>query len=273
MDESVIQQAAEAIKCADSMIIGAGAGMGVDSGLPDFRGSAGFWQAYPALKGKDFTQMANPAGFKSNPKQAWGFYGHRLNLYRETVPHQGFHQLKQLAEGMPNGYQVFTSNVDGQFQLAGFDEHRIYECHGSIHHLQCARPCGGSIWSADYLKVKVDESKCLAASELPQCPQCNAIARPNILMFGDYAWNSERSDEQQRRMVRNIQTMKNPVIIELGAGVSVPTVRYFCESQPGFLIRINPRDCEINTDGVVINLGAKSALSLICEYLDLKPET
>ena len=42
-------RAAELIAQADSLIIGAGAGMGVDSGLPDFRGRNGFWRAYPAL--------------------------------------------------------------------------------------------------------------------------------------------------------------------------------------------------------------------------------
>ena len=51
---------------ADSLIISAGAGMGVDSGLPDFRGNQGMWQAYPEL-GKqriDFTEIANPAAFR-----------------------------------------------------------------------------------------------------------------------------------------------------------------------------------------------------------------
>lgn len=85
---------------ADSLIISAGAGMGVDSGLPDFRGNQGMWRAYPEL-GKqriDFTEIANPAAFKCQPHLAWGFYGHRLALYRQTMPHQGFNLLKQLAE-------------------------------------------------------------------------------------------------------------------------------------------------------------------------------
>lgn len=71
---------------ADSLIISAGAGMGVDSGLPDFRGNQGMWRAYPEL-GKqriDFTEIANPAAFKFQPNLAWGFYGHRLALYRQT---------------------------------------------------------------------------------------------------------------------------------------------------------------------------------------------
>ena len=45
-----LDRAAEAVASADTLLIGAGAGMGVDSGLPDFRGDKGFWRAYPALR-------------------------------------------------------------------------------------------------------------------------------------------------------------------------------------------------------------------------------
>ena len=46
--------------------------MGVDCGLPDFRGDDGFWKAYPVIKdlGYSFSQMANPTWFESNPKLA-----------------------------------------------------------------------------------------------------------------------------------------------------------------------------------------------------------
>jgi NAD-dependent SIR2 family protein deacetylase len=93
--ENSIQRAAELISDADSLVIAAGAGMGVDSGLPGFRGKEGFWKAYPALAKSQigFTDIACPDTFESNPKLAWGFYGHRLNLYRNTKPHMGFRYL------------------------------------------------------------------------------------------------------------------------------------------------------------------------------------
>ena len=139
--EDRVRQAAAAIQAADALLITAGAGMGVDSGLPDFRGTQGFWQAYPAIAtlGLSFEQMANPASFAENPHLAWAFYGHRLNLYRQTAPHQGFRQLLEIGRAKPRGYFVFTSNVDGQFQRAGFAAERMVECHGSIHHFQCSR--------------------------------------------------------------------------------------------------------------------------------------
>jgi NAD-dependent SIR2 family protein deacetylase len=87
--DNKVRQAAEAIKATDALFLTAGAGMGVDSGLPDFRGAQGFWRAYPVLAklGLSFEEMANPAWFTKNPHLAWAFYGHRLNLYRKTAPH------------------------------------------------------------------------------------------------------------------------------------------------------------------------------------------
>ena len=60
-----IQKAKQIIKDAEAILITAGAGMGVDSGLPDFRGNEGFWKAYPPIKklGLDFADMANPKWF------------------------------------------------------------------------------------------------------------------------------------------------------------------------------------------------------------------
>ena len=86
---AAVRQAAKAVASAEALLIGAGAGMGVDSGLPDFRGNQGFWRAYPPYQnlGLDFVSLANPRWFASAPALAWGFYGHRLNLYRATQPH------------------------------------------------------------------------------------------------------------------------------------------------------------------------------------------
>src|ERR1700737_5026799 len=121
--EDTIRRAAGAIGEAGALLIGAGAGMGVDSGLPDFRGNQGFWRAYPPYQklGLDFVSLANPRWFASDPALAWGFYGHRLNLYRTTEPHAGYRILHSWARRIRHGAFVFTSNVDGHFQRAGFD--------------------------------------------------------------------------------------------------------------------------------------------------------
>ncbi len=274
--EELIKKAADAVKKADAILITAGAGIGVDSGLPDFRGNSGFWKAYPPIAklGKSFSEMANPVWFEKNPKIAWAFYGHRLNLYRETIPHKGFEIMLNWAENKTYGSFVFTSNVDGQFQKAGFDNQAINEVHGSIHHFQCSKPCTYDIWDASDINIDVDLDVFEAQKPLPNC-SCGAVARPNILMFGDWNWIANRSSEQSSRYhqwLNKLQSVNaNLLIIELGAGHAVPTVRL--ESQSVFrshnaeFIRINPRDYEIRNGGISIPLGSKEGLERINGYL------
>jgi NAD-dependent SIR2 family protein deacetylase len=257
------------------MLITAGAGMGVDSGLPDFRGSAGFWEAYPPYKrlGLRFEQLANPMHFNRDPHLAWGFYGHRLHLYQRTIPHQGFVIARKWAEQKPGGYFVFTSNVDGQFQAAGFASDSIVECHGSIHHLQCSQPCDGAVWPVGEVRLTVDEATMRASDPLPTCPTCGSIARPNILMFGDMQWNSTQSDAADRAFDRWRSSLvsKKLCVIECGAGTSIPTVRLeserICKRAGGRLIRINVREPNAPAGQISIASPAAEALRMIDKCL------
>jgi NAD-dependent SIR2 family protein deacetylase len=269
-DPTAIEQAAALIAQADALVIAAGAGIGVDSGLPDFRGNAGFWKAYPALAndGVGFMEIASPSAFHADPRRAWGFYGHRLALYRKTVPHAGFALLRKWGEAMSRGYFVFTSNVDGQFQKAGFDSLRIDECHGSIHHLQCMEPCSHSTWDARTFDPVVDAEHCALVGPMPACPRCGGIARPNILMFDDWHWIDTRRAAQAARRQEWLEQARRPVVIEIGAGVNVATVRHFSHrvvlQHNGALIRINPREAQVGSlHGVGIDAGALQALTAI----------
>ena len=257
-------------KGVDALIFSAGAGMGVDSGFPDFRGNTGMWQAYPEL-GKqkiNFTSIANPNAFKKNPRLAWGFYGHRLNLYRHIEPHNGFHLLKKLSQKLALPYFIFTSNVDGQFQKAGFDDQYIYECHGSIHHLQCSKVCTDEIWSASHLKPLIDPLLCQWQNELPSCPHCGALARPNILMFDDYHWISDRQDHQHLRLKIWLKNYSKIVVIEIGAGTAVPTVRYFSEQFSPHLVRVNLREAELpSKGGIGLSMTGLDGISSLYELL------
>ena len=263
---AAIERAARLIADADGLLITAGAGMGVDSGLPDFRGREGFWRAYPALaKARiDFEEAACPDTFRHDARLGWGFYGHRLALYRRTVPHAGFHILRRWAARLPHEAFVFTSNVDGQFAKAGFAPAHICEIHGSIHHLQCLEPCAEHIWPADSVLPEIDDNTCLLTSDLPHCPHCGRLARPNILMFGDWGWVERRTAQQQARLDTWRRGVNKLVVIELGAGSHTPTVRWFGETLGVPLIRINPTEAEVRGGlGVSLETGALAALSAI----------
>jgi NAD-dependent SIR2 family protein deacetylase len=278
MDEAGIGRAADLIEAADALLIGAGAGMGVDSGLPDFRGAAGFWRAYPVYEklGLNFSEMANPRWFEVDPTLAWGFYGHRLGLYRATRPHDGYTFLRAWAKRMPHGAFVFTSNVDHHFQDAGFDPDRILEVHGSIEWLQCMKSCGVGLFPADRANprpVIVNETTMRAAEPLPACPECGALARPNIFMFNDRDWDEARAMVQRDRMDGWLKRIGEGrlCVIECGAGTAIPTVRRVCESMAKGvgtqLIRINVREPDVPEGHIGMALGGLNALRAIGDEL------
>lgn len=277
MSEATIAQAAAWLAKAQAVIITAGAGIGVDSNLPDFRGDEGFWNAYPLYKklGYNFAQMADPSHFRHSPALAWGFYGHRLNLYRRTVPHDGFTLLLDLITRRELPYFVVTSNVDGQFQKAGFAGSKVWEIHGSIHRLQCLMTCTDDIYHNDAPDIDVDMSTMLAR-DYPMCPACPAPLRPNILMFGDYDFNEAVSYEQQlawQAFTASRADQKDTVIIEMGAGTAIPSIRFISErtsrqlSAP--LIRINPREAHIPTTvtGASLTTGARAGVAALMAAL------
>ncbi|MEV1292210.1 Sir2 family NAD-dependent protein deacetylase [Pseudonocardia sp. NPDC049635] len=246
--------------------------MGVDSGLPDFRGDEGFWRAYPpyARLGLRFAELADPEHFADDPALAWGFYGHRLALYRRTVPHAGFAVLRRWAQRVPTS--VFTSNVDGQFQRAGFADRDVAEVHGSIHHLQCLRLCGYGVWPADGVEVAIDPDSMRAVGELPACPGCGGLARPAILMFGDAGWDSSHAEPALARHVDWLAAHRDRVaVVELGAGTALPTVRRRSElasAATGALVRINVREPEVRHGrGVGIAAPAAPTLAAIDDLL------
>ncbi len=267
------EQAAEVVAQAQALVVTAGAGMGVDSGLPDFRGDQGFWTAYPLYRrlGISFVDAANPEHFERDPRFGWGFYGHRTNLYRETVPHPGFQLLLQWAERYRLDCFVATSNVDGQFQKAGFAADAVLEFHGSIHHLQCTRPCSSTIWeNREEFRINTETMR---ADRVPLCPRCGAAARPNILMFGDYGWIADRTERQQERFRKFLSRVGQGriVVVELGAGTAIPTVRAASERigalAKAHVIRINPREPQIPAPHLSLPCGALEGLQGIEEML------
>jgi len=109
--------------------------------------------------------------------------------------------------------------------------------------------------TADDFVPVTDDAACALVSEAPRCLFCNEIARPNILMFSDCSWQSQRSRKQALRFTDWIHQAERLVTIEIGAGTEIPTIRSIGERQEGTLIRINPRDTQIPKNGIAIPLA------------------
>src|SRR5262249_51102071 len=128
-------------------------------------------------------------------------------------------------------------------------------------------------WPADGLTITIDHDTMRATSPLPHCPDCETVARPNILMFGDYHWVPGRSQRILDAVTawRRGLAGKRLVVLEIGAGTAVPRVRRMAElasAGGGARIRITPREPEIRHGrGISLPMRALDTLSQLDERL------
>lgn len=272
--ELILKETASLLKNADAVAIFAGAGMSVDSGIPAYRGKDGLWTKSFNVNQFNINSydLMKPLAFKEQPEFAWGFIGKQMKLFKNTAPHEGFQLLKNFVSDKE--YFVVTSNIDGQFQKAGFDDKRIFEFHGSIFNTQCGEEIECGIWDTPTIKLSSD--KVTAASPIPVCPVCNSYCRPNVYLFDDEFFVSTVSAEQQFRYMewreKILKICNNIVALEIGAGKTIPTIRRVAERFAGNmypLVRINPFDFEIEeSNHFALPLGAKECLARLNEIDD-----
>ena len=92
------------------------------------------------------------------------------------------------------------------------------------------------------------------------------------MMFGDWQWQANRTEQQAKQQDAWLNKVTRPVVIELGAGKAIPTVRHFSEriitEHSGRLIRINPREWQVPTPrDIGLQAGALAGLQAISEML------
>eukprot|EP01084_Bolivina_argentea_P165036 286810_1 len=280
------------------LLIVTGAGMGCDSGLPDYRSAGGFWNDYkPLFKDKTHAlslyEMSKTDWFRNDPLSAWGFYAHRAKLYRNAVPHDGFNVLFDLlhTEDETRDWFYMTSNIDGQAHKAGFEQAKLYQTHGSLHHLQCLDYCeDGDIvpFYDGYNKMEMEKETCRMkdVNAIPKCEECGAYTRPNVSFFSDTmdTFNNERIIKQKHKFMEWLQPYmkdkgKELVVLEIGCGKSVHSLRWECEYLASLenvkMIRINPTESitmgensNKSSKNVILKLTAKTGLTAISKYLN-----
>jgi len=273
-----LSQAAEWMANADAILIGSGAGMGVDSGLGTFRGGhRGVWDGLESV-GLAYEEICEPRWFNEDPRLGWGFWNHCHKIYQETKPHEGYRALSQLGKRCPFGFFSFTSNIDSHWITSGMVADRVLEVHGAVRWLQCSKPCCPDVWKAPSDLGLTEDVNHRVQGELPTCPKCKAVARPNVQMFGgDSAFSRARRGSQNNKYDAWIKAMaERPdasslriVCLEVGCGLTVPTVRKELEKVmlrfPGArLVRVNPENPGISPEmvdrGVSLPLPAAEAI-------------
>lgn len=257
---------------ADALLITAGSGMSAES-LPPDDAQLQQLQARFELQGRSFRDLAQPRRFDEQPERAWAWYGQRQRWYQRMQPHDGYRMLHAWAQAMPCGSFVATTNIDGQFYKAGFTDWQVLERHGSLFLYQCTRPCQREVWGMPVPDFAIDPVELRATGELPQCPRCGALARPNVMMYDDTRWVDLVRCEQQQRFDAWLASVrgKRLVVVEIGAGEGVASVRRIgdrmLERSRVSLVRINPTATEEDEPVHVLRLPALTAVELINQSL------
>ncbi len=232
-----MEQIKQIINNADGILILAGAGMGVDAGIPDFRGKSGLWTA----EKDNFIKFASGNAWHERPLEAWNFYIERFISYQDLKPHRGYYDLKKLLDSLGKDTYVMTSNVDGHFEKSGYDVDKIYTIHGDLKYIQCSSKCCRDIHPMPKFTKLLDDLE-----QAPHCSKCGSVMRPLVMMFNDPWFVTTKIDAQASLCLEWMNTKKNIVGIEIGAGLAVPSLRIYGEERTKTLIRINPNDFQIH---------------------------
>jgi NAD-dependent deacetylase len=165
MDQRLIQRAAKDILHSKKTIAFTGAGISVESGIPDFRGAQGLWQKY------DPEEYAHIHAFYSNPDKVWLMLKEMFSLIMTAKPNPAHIGLAEL-ERMGLLSSVITQNVDGLHQSAG--NTNVIEFHGTHRTLSCLN-CSTKI-----------EGTSLTLEDLPpRCSRCSSLLKPDVVFFGE----------------------------------------------------------------------------------------
>lgn len=163
-DDADIRQARSWLTSSERVIVLTGAGISAESGVPTFRGEDGLWQGFRA------TDLATPQAFARDPKLVWNFYNWRRQLLAPLQPNPAHTALVTLEEKIPH-FSLITQNIDDLHRKAG--SKNLIEMHGNIWIVRCTR-C-----------QEVTRNEEVPLPELPSCPECGGLLRPQVVWFGE----------------------------------------------------------------------------------------
>ena len=167
-----IEQLARLIVESKKTVVFTGAGISTESGIPDFRSPGGIWSKYDP---EDFTIqkfLSSPAARKTH----WKMFT-ESGLIMEAEPNPAHYAIAELYQ-LGKVDCVITQNVDNLHQKAGVPEDKVFELHGNMRWVVCLS-CHKRLPLPEVLQ-KIDEGV-----EVPDCPDCQGILKPDGVFFGE----------------------------------------------------------------------------------------
>ena len=169
-ESNVIADARTLLSDAERVVVLTGAGISAESGVPTFRGAGGLWKSHRA------EELATPQAFAHDPRLVWEWYAWRRDVVSGCTPNAAHFALARYS-ATRDEVTIATQNVDGLHRAAETPDRALVELHGSLYRVRCTR-CA---WRAPH-RDRIDAS---SAETLPQCAKCGALARPDIVWFGE----------------------------------------------------------------------------------------
>lgn len=219
-----------ALTAAEAVVIGAGAGLSTAAG---FTYSGERFQKY-------FGDFAQKYGFKDmyaggffpfkTPEEFWAYWSRYIFINRYTDVDNGtYRRLFELADG--KDYFVITTNVDHQFQKAGFDKSRLFYTQGDYGLFQCSEPCCQKTYDNEEIITKCferQENMRIPIELIPKCPRCGKPMTMNLRsddkFVEDEGWHAAAGRyEDFLQKIRG----RRVLFLELGVGYNTPGIIKF----------------------------------------------
>ena len=216
-----------ALADAEAVVIGAGSGLSTAAGLT-YSGER-FVKHFGDFIEKYNIQDMYSGGFYpfETLEEYWAWWSRHIMINRyEKAPKPVYDELLKLVRD--KDYFVLTTNVDHQFQLAGFDKKRLFYTQGDYGLWQCSEPCCQKTWdNEETVRLMVAEQREMRVpTELvPRCPVCGGPMTMNLrcdsTFVQDEGWYAAAGRYQD--FLRRHDGMR-VVYLELGVGGNTPAI-------------------------------------------------
>ena len=244
------------IQDSENILIGAGAGLSAAAGML-YTDRAFFDRMFPGYSGKYGLSYTYEAAFFNFPtlEEHYTYWARHIKNIRIDFP-AGDVYLKLLDLVKDKNYFVITTNVDGQFEKAGFDREKLFTPQGDYSYFQCSRHCSDDLysnldWTINMLEGLGDSDFAGKSENIPYCPHCGELLTANLRKdsyFVEKPWM-----KKQREYLEFIKSRKGKelLLLELGVGFNTPTIirlpfeKLAAVNDFTSLIRVNPSDPQL----------------------------
>ena len=171
LDPVDVHAIARVLRRNPSILFITGAGLSADSGLPTYRGIGGLYVDRDADEGMPIEEALSGGVFRRRPEITWKYIHQVARASADAKPNRGHRVIAEM-ERRQKRVWVLTQNVDGLHRAAG--SRNLVEIHGDVHDIVCPR-CSWATRVQTWTDVEA----------VPTCPDCGAVARPDVVLFGE----------------------------------------------------------------------------------------